>query len=429
MLPDEIKPATSHESINILLFGMKKRIVQTVVKFFTISITKLWRGTKVRVLHISSADDVQGSAKCLYELLNYEMSIPELEIIVITPCHSGVNDFCEKNGIKNFVINYSECFYTKHDELWLYKYILRKAQYSATKKQSISQLEKVVDISLIDVIHTNNSIIDFGHFLSEKYSIPHVWHLREGGLKPFNNIPYKKDFIEKWITNSNTTFLAVSNATREIWSELGIPLERIKVIYDGVAYPNDIILKKKKNEKVKFVMSGGINNIKGIIEVVKAICIMPDSFREKITLDIWGKNDPDYLDNLNKVIQQNQLADRIHIKGFSNDIWATLCEYDMGINCTNFEAFGRSTIEMLMMGIPVISNRTGANIELVKEEKNGLFFERENIQSIADALVKAVNMKDQLVRYTYNERTNTICNFSSDKSCKEVVTLFSNLIQ
>ena len=47
---------------------------------------------------------------------------------------------------------------------------------------------------------------------------------------------------------------------------------------------------------------------------------------------------------------------------------------DIGLTCSRNEAFGRTTVEALLMGKPVIGTNTGGTVDLISDGVDGLLY-------------------------------------------------------
>ena len=375
------------------------------------------------ILHISNGDDQLGSAKCLYDILSYELTQKDIRPIVLTPFHNKTNVFCDNNNIENYAIKYCWFMYPVHDKTAFIKYPIRMAEYYGGLKKAISLIEKKIDLKSVDLIHTNNCGLDIGMLLSDKYQIPHVWQLREHGFTQFRFTPFRFNAIQYMCNSPYTTFVAVSETTKAEWARLGIPRDRILVSYDGVQPPTEL-LNRTKSDKIRFVMCGAISETKGVDLVVKAFAKLPPEMRKMLSLDLWGTVTPNYRSYIESLIAKNHMGDIIKIKGFTNSIWDTLHNYDVGINCTNFEAFGRCTVEYLMSGMPVLVANTGANTEIITHQKNGYIFNRDLLQSLTDGLIHFTkHIEDYRLRSEIISN-NAIERFSAQASSERLLSLF-----
>lgn len=381
----------------------------------------------MRILHIANGDDCLGSAKCLYELLEYENKTSWCTPVVITPHKNKMNEWCNNNQIENYSFNYYEFMYPVHDDKAWIKYPLRRIQYHINKMFIWKSINKIKKIKKIDIVHTNNSLTDFGKIISNKLDIPHIWHLRECGLEGLALTPYINNYIE-YMIDGTTIFIAVSEAVKKEWVKLGISNELIKTIYDGVSIPKDLIIENKKNEgKIKFVLVGAYNDTKGQMQIINALKNLDTSILSKITIDFWGIGTENYTELLKNKIKQFNLEKYIHMKGYTDNVWNTLKNYDVGFNCTKYEAFGRTTVEYLISGIPVIAANLGSNIELINDVKFGKLYEYSDIDDLKKTIVYFVN---NIEGYKENKKNLSLqCKdiYSSANNANKMLYLYKNI--
>lgn len=377
----------------------------------------------MKILHIANGDDCLGSARCLYELLERELQegiIP----IVVTPTCNNMNKWCNDRNIENVSIKYYGFMYPMHDNFGMAKYFIRKKQYHKSINNAVNEIAKMIDLNTIDLIHTNNCLIDFGKKISDKYSIKHIWHLREGGIKPLFLKPYLKNYIP-YMEAGNCKFLAVSLATRDEWIKLGIDKNRIITIYDGIEI-HELCQRSNNRKNLNIVMCGAINETKGQMMLVNALSKLDGNILKKIHVDIYGNCTKSYMKKLTKQIKKLNLEEVIIFKGFISNVWNVLGDYDVGINCTNFEAFGRVTIEYLMSGMPVIVSNTGANPEIINNEKFGKVFKYGDIDDLAQSISF---MLENICSYKKNDKIlnkYAIKNYSIEKNSHKIIELFKN---
>lgn len=379
----------------------------------------------MKILHIANGDDRLGSAKCLYEILEYENKNKNLVPVVITPFRNRMNNWCDENGIENHVIHHVGSMYPAHKKRYKLKYLIRKIQYELFIKSIKNKLKKLSFLDDIDLVHTNNCTTELGCIISKMFNINHIWHLREGGLYQFNYKPYRKDFINKMKLGA-TYFVAVSFAVKEEWVRLGIPKDQIKMIYDGVNHPNKELVNYRSNNEISFIMSGSYSEAKGQVQLIEAVAKLPNSYKARIKVDFWGIGLTNYVENMKLKIQKYKLNNIILINDYAENIWNILGNYDIGINCTRFEAFGRCTVEYLMSGLPVIAADLGANKELINPD-NGLIYHYNDIDDLKD---KIMFIMDNIHVYRKNKMSisiNALNNFSCQKSTKNLIDLFKSI--
>ena len=105
----------------------------------------------------------------------------------------------------------------------------------------------------------------------------------------------------------------------------------------------------------------------------------------------------------------------ISFLGYRNNLRENLSSYDIGVICSKSEGFGRVTAEYMAAELCVIASDTGANTELIENEKNGLIYNYNNDKELAEKIKKIYNNKKLIDIYGKNARDTII-----EKLTKEI---------
>ena len=298
-----------------------------------------------------------------------------------------------------------------------------------SQKKALKIIEKRIDISKIDLIHTNSARSDLGCLIAQKYSIPHIVHFREYGVEDLECIYLRKNYIP-YLNASADHMIAVSEAARKNWISRGIDKERITTIYDGVD-PEAIPPRKQKStdsKELRLVITGGITAFKGQHICIEAVNLLPREIRENVTLDIIGWQDPRYRKKLNTMVRDYSLGKQIHFLGAKDSINDMLQNYDVGLMASKAEGFGLVTAEYMAAGLCVIASRAGANPELIKSGENGLLFERESAKELADCIAKLYNDRGYTEKLALCGRNTVLSKFTSKRNADEICRLYEAVI-
>lgn len=135
----------------------------------------------MKVLYITDADDKYGASKSLEEMILNMKKKYDVHPIVLTSRKNGVNLFCDKNGIENYVTHHQKYKYvvTRNFLNDSIKFFPRYLRYIFGNLIALKKIKKYINMNEIDFIHTNISAIDFGCLLAKKYKKKHIMHLRE----------------------------------------------------------------------------------------------------------------------------------------------------------------------------------------------------------------------------------------------------------
>ena len=93
------------------------------------------------------------------------------------------------------------------------------------------------------------------------------------------------------------------------------------------------------------------------------------------------------------------------------------------------EAFGRVTIEYMLMRMPVIASDSGANQELVDSGSTGMIYHLGNTEELANAIQMYVNNPALLAEQGSKAYSKAIDEFSAEKNAELIYAEMLNMIQ
>ena len=342
----------------------------------------------MKVLYITNKDDKYGGAQCLMELMDSIREYDDIEVVLLNPEKNNFNSWCSERKIENYSIKYCGQMYCKHNGgiVFLIKYLSYFFRYFFLNPFAIRKIERTIDIKSFNLIHTNTSTVDIGMILAKRNGIKHVWHLREFGKEDMHFIPFRPDCYER-MNRDGGNFIAISEVIKKAWIKKGINEEKITRLYDGVK-ANSISRNEKPfdQDKIKIAFCGSITSFKDQEQLIRAFRLLSDEDKKSFKVDFWGTGNPEYMKHLQDLIDQNHMESIFTFKGYSNNLYQELSHYDIGMNCSHSEAFGRVTAEYMLAGLLTVASNTGANVELIQHEKTGLIFKKSNDQSLTSLL-------------------------------------------
>jgi len=229
--------------------------------------------------------------------------------------------------------------------------------------------------------------------------------------------------------NLSTITVAVSKQVEEYLRSVGV--KNVTTIYTGI----DTNLYKPNNLK-KLRKEYNISDdtiVIGIVAVLRAAKRHKDLIEaisqidRNIKLIIVG-NGPQW-DNIQKLIKEKNLEDKVIMTGERNDVPEILSDFDIFVLPSKEEALGTSILEASSAGVPVIGSRVGGIPECVREDKNGLLFDAMNVEDLKDKLLTLIDDKEKLNFYKKNAREFIKENFSVEKMVSETEKLYDRLVK
>lgn len=381
-----------------------------------------------KVIYLFDEDDKYGAPKAGLEMI-MELKNKGVYPIVLTSKKNDVNIFCNKNNIENYVTYHHKYTYVNTDSVLkdCLKFIPRFIRYKLGNIRALHIIKNKIDLKDIELIHSNISAIDLGILISKKYNIKNVMHIREFGELDFNMKSYRKNYI-KFLNKNVNKFIAISKAIKNYWIEKGIDTEKIQTIYDGV-YTEDILRKEDYTNtgKLKILMLGSIGKGKGQVELVKAINLLDEDIKRNIIVDIIGSGYKHAEEQLNNEINNNNLSSIISFKNYDPLIRKKIKDYDVGINCSISEGFGRVTIEYMSAGLCVIASNAGANKELIIDGTSGFLYEKGDYKDLSNKITYIFENYDEIKKIVSNSQKIVYNKFTIKINAENINKLYLNL--
>lgn len=334
----------------------------------------------MKILYIISSVSMAGATISFINMVK-ELSVHKsIESVVVIPKGSNNIDISEFNkrismfGIKIIEMPVPYLEFKKLPrviQLRLFAHNVKiRVKTKLKEYEAYKKLERLVLQEKPDIIHTNVGTVHVGFKISQKYRIPHVWHLREYQDLDFGWViqPSKKKF-EGMLNKS-----AVVTITKDIFDHFHLENNSLaSVVYNGIFRKNEAVYIDEKDEY--FLICSRLSPEKGIKEAIEAFCNFC-KVDNKYKLKILGSVDTGnlYYQELVKIVDNYQCRDRVDFLGFKSDVRPYMKKAKALIVASFHEGFGRMTAEACFMGCVVIGRNSSGTKEII-DYTGGLLYD------------------------------------------------------
>lgn len=383
----------------------------------------------MKILYFMNHVDQGGAALALYDLIkelkdNYDDIVP----IVVTGKKNGLNKMLEEIGVENYSAQYKNFMSSYKKPEWIYRVML-KVRYKMGQYCAIKRLEKIIDFSEIDIIHSNLNRIDIGAILAQKYKIPHIWHIREhGDGSDFKLTSVMRNPI-RYMNSFNSYTIMISNSVEKVWELKGLNNKKMRLIYDGVRTELYNIETKQDNRNLKMIFMGGYDKNKGQEDLIDALKTLPEDLKRLIQIDFFGNGSEKYIKYLKNKIYENGLEKVMKINSYQHDIWKHISDYDIGLNCSHGEGFGRVTVEYMMAGLCPIASDRGATPEIIENGIMGIIYDSSSSEELKNSIIWALNNRKAIRKMGIDASEFAKKEFSMSKHAREIRELYYEVIK
>lgn len=212
---------------------------------------------------------------------------------------------------------------------------------------------------------------------------------------------YDKIFVSKYLRKASSV-ICVSKTEKEILlAKFKLPLNKIRVIHNGVPVDKIKAFKPKKvskQEKVSILYFGRLERYKNIHVLIESLRYLPNTF----VLYIVGKGS--YERELHKLTEDLNLQERVKFLGFlpEENLYSLLHSVDLVVNLSEIEAFGIMAVESICTNRPVLVNPKGGLKEIAEYFPGIVFPVNPNPKEVASKIeALSLNRKYKVGRKIY----------------------------
>jgi len=277
-----------------------------------------------------------------------------------------------------------------------------------------------------DVIHANGiqAVLQVG-LAARLMGIPLIWHVRDLGR------PRWAKRFSAWCAQ---IALAPSAAAAREVDGLGLPVYEVAnpiQISSGVEHT----AQGKTDNRPVSLQIGVIGQLiprKGQDLLLRALPRIVEKVPHVSVQFVGDSPDPDsaYVRDLREQVEASpELRRRVTFCGYVRDMEEGYRSLDLLVVPSREEAFGRTALEAMVYGVPVIAARTGGLMETIQNGVNGLLFEPGSWESLAEKVIHLAgnpSLRTELIQ----EGFRTLLHYQSrvKTDCERIQRLYSLLV-
>jgi glycosyltransferase involved in cell wall biosynthesis len=216
-------------------------------------------------------------------------------------------------------------------------------------------------------------------------------------------------------------------SAREIERLMGVPRDRMRVVYNGVDTGVFHNCEGIEKEPCSLIFVGNTEDRKkGIIYLLRALRIIRDECRVKLTIVDGGAPETSYAPSL---IREYGLQDQVTIvrRLSSEELVRRYSAAEVAVVPSLFEGFGFPSVEAMACELPVITTRAGALPELVTDGENGIVTEPGDVPALAAAIKRLLEDEALRRRMGRSGRQTVERRFSWEQAAKQILQVYEEV--
>lgn len=230
-----------------------------------------------------------------------------------------------------------------------------------------------------------------------------------------------------------TVSINSSDFPRRLAADFGFPPEKIRVIYNGIAAPENLPTEEQRHASraslkisdgdLLVVYAGRLSREKGVHVLIRSLDRLPKIFRLVVVGDGPQRAE------LESLTRELGATDRVQFLGFLRDPDDIVGSADVAVVPSLwYEAFGRVVVEAMSLGIPVVASRIGGMAELFEDGVHGRYVAPENVEELAHAIGALCADRRMLRQCGANARELVLSRYSLTRVQIQYGELYATLI-
>ena len=248
----------------------------------------------------------------------------------------------------------------------------------------------------IDLVYTNTATVLDGALAARLCGIPHVWHLRETVAgNPDLVFPLPVGWLPSFVlAHSVVVIVNSADLARRLFEDAR--LSKVKIVHNGIesavymaAQPEPPLPALPAGARLAAVC-GALQERKDVLTYIRSAARLRDSHPSLHHLVI-GHGHGSYLSRIEQEIAKHGLAGRVHLLGYRDDLPALLSRIDVLVSTAVHEPFGRTLIEAMAAGKPVVATRSGGPQEIISDGECGFLVDVGDAAAVAERLARLLD--------------------------------------
>jgi glycosyltransferase involved in cell wall biosynthesis len=336
----------------------------------------------LRVLAVLHSAELYGAQRSFLDLARHAKR-DELEFVVALPSRGPTTALLEEMQIPFEITGHRLWVPTRNSvsrSYWV--------RYAFAAAMAQRRLRALIKRTEPNVVYTNTVTVLDGALAARFASIPHVWHLREairGNRHLRSALPQR--FVWRVVRGLSTRVVFNSRFLERSYG--GTDCSKSSVVYNGI----ELSKQRRASSPAKsslgprsIVCVGYMDRPKGLDVLLDAALLLVGRGLD-FRVVVAGNLSREYqVREIEPRLADSRLHGRVVLLGWCADMAAVYGGADVVVSSSRQESFGRTILEAMACGLPVVSTRSGGPEEVVIDHETGLLVPVDDSSALAAAL-------------------------------------------
>lgn len=232
--------------------------------------------------------------------------------------------------------------------------------------------------------------------------------------------------------SKSSHFLFLNKHDRNFYQAIGKGLNKNFTMINGSGVDKNEFEYKTpiQKDKIEIIYSGRILKDKGVLDLIYAINLLGQSFKDKIILKLYGKIDTQNPAHINENdFKKYLIPDLIEWEGFTSEIKHILEKSDIYCLPSYREGIPKSIVEAMAIGRPILTTNAPGCEDTVEEGINGFKVNICDAKALSQKLQKLVEEKELRIEMGKKSRVFFEKYFTLDKVRNQFLAVYEKVLE
>lgn len=406
----------------------------------------------MRVAYLAPIGDLGGAERCLLDLIvSLRSLVPEIQMLLVCGTDGQLAHMAEQHGVEVIVLEMPRSLLELGDSILgrggsIAKYLRFAGKFLASLPNATSYAKELRNLLIRfqpDLIHSNGMKFHVLLRLAGFQNAPVIFHLRD-----FLKNRVIASHAIRWASSCSSQLIAVSKAVADEALAI-LESKSVSVIYDGIdvdefhPLPGSILdldslagLIESPPNTVRVGLIATYAIWKGHYVFLDAVSrVVAESLATPTRFYIVGG--PIYNttgsqvseESLRRRISELDLKGCTGLIGFQHAIAPVYRSLDIVVHAsTEPEPFGRTIVEPMACGKPVIVTATGGAAEIFTSGIDAVGVSSADPAQLSDAILRLVSSEPERTRLGQNARNTAVTCFSRQRAALDIKELYESIL-
>ncbi len=324
---------------------------------------------KIKILHLTYHMGIGGTEQVIYQLVkNADDAVFENAIVCLEGEVGAIGQQLQSSGTQFHVLNRAPGFDT----------------------DLIKSVRRLIQSEKIDIVHCHQYTPYVYGVLAALFSSAKVVFTEHGRFHP-DRYSWKRRLINPLLGLTTSSIIAISAATKEALAKFEwFRHSSIEVIYNGIEAntPTDTRINNTLNLQDEHIVFGTITRFDTIKNLPMMVRAFADIYRKQPRVRLLLVGDGDQRPAIERLVEELGVREAVLFTGFQTDTRKYMSMIDVYVLSSFSEGTSMTLLEAMSFSTCCVVTAVGGNVEIIKNEVNGLVVESDNTAQLADAMLR-----------------------------------------